>query len=607
MTYWTSMDENERYRFANHFSPTQRQKIESQDRLPYSMPFVANKLIPISVEQRKSRTKYKVKDPVGFDDAVKASIATVQLNHVCRRSRTEEIESDVFDQGLFIKFGARDWFVDDSKHYTEIKDRILDYRQVVWDLNAVRYDLGDKLFAAKLDKEHRYVLDQRYGTNVLDDTAEGVLGSWSGRDKTTYYVKENPNDLNELDIITKFTHYQKVTRKKYVLIFHDKANALGGNIEEQHETLKEARLRAVELDFQYSAQGFSSEFFIEEAYVNEYDKYVFVYNKILEFEETSIPADIDRDLCPISIFFAIFMQGEFISMLDFMKSPQQFLDRLWAQMDFSLGKDIKDTIQGNPQLLADNETPETAAAKLQKGGGIIWTKTQPGQDVFSSLKGQGLNPQYMQLSTILQGYLEDLGGGRSFQGLAEGKNESGVSVEKKQQAGAAVAYTFLDNFSRHKRNHGEKLLWAIGEYETDEKLIAVHGTELKPAQIQLLMQSGVYQASEISKNAGSITVNKGGVSYLKNSALELLVSEDEFSDTQREKSLAYSLKAAEVMPEIRVTRIFQEKVLSGIGYDFDEVQEMMQELDMMRQQQAQQAEFDQKKGVAEMLMKNKAS
>ena len=53
-----------------------------------------------------------------------------------------------------------------------------------------------------------------------------------------------------------------------------------------------------------------------------------------------------------------------------------------------------------------------------------------------------------------------------------------------------------------------------------------------------------------------------------------------------------------------MTRIFQEKVLSGIGYDFDEVQEMMQELDMMRQQQAQQAEFDQKKGVAEMLMKN---
>ncbi len=140
------------------------------------------------------------------------------------------------------------------------------------------------------------------------------------------------------------------------------------------------------------------------------------------------------------------------------------------QIDYSFGRDVKNVYQGNVHALAESETPETALRKAEKTGGIIWTRT--GEEVFRPLKVSGVNPQYFQIASIMQGFIEDLAGGRSFHGLADYSNESGKAILAKQKQGLLAAGLVLDNLKRWKCSLGEKLLEAVLIYEGDDAVAA---------------------------------------------------------------------------------------------------------------------------------------
>ena len=588
---WESIEENERFANVEHFTEEQEKQIREQHRLPYSMGIIRSKLIPISAFQRASKTDFQVDYASDPNDELKAIIANICMKDATRRCKFSNIEEDVFDSGIFIKYGVSENYIDESGYYPQPSVRLLDYKNVVWDLNSVSLDQEeDCLFKAKIEKKYRYEIRDIYGKEVADKVAEQTSGTFEGRMKTSYYVSTDKENT-DYDIVSIFTHYHKCLKKYYCVAIVDKENLLelADPIVNKFRNKKEAEAELRKINLYQRMKGIEEEGEILEKSEVRYDKYVFTYQDLLEYEET------DWEMNPITMFFPIFLMGKFISLMDFLKSPQQFIDRLWSQIDFILGRSIKKVIVANPAYLAENETKESATKKLNQVGGIIWSKNVDG--MMKELQDSGFNGQLLQITEIMKSYLEDLPGGKSFQGLGEGASESGVAFQKKQQQGTMVASIFLNNFKRWKHQVGERLLWSIKKYSQSEQIIKINGGELKPEMLELLQQHNIFTPSYTNNYSGSVRIPPGDLDFMRNSELELMIVEDEFTDNNREKSYQKNLAAAQVMPEIVQTKIWKINTLKGLGYDYSDIQEILKEFDQMAQaaQEQKQQENDIKK------------
>ena len=177
----------------------------------------------------------------------------------------------------------------------------------------------------------------------------------------------------------------------------------------------------------------------------------------------------------------------------------------------------------NVNALAESETPESAIRKAGKTGGVIQTNTN--ELAIQAVPSKGINPQWIQIVTIMQSFIEDFAGGRSFQALGEGAAESGRAINLKKQQGALVAALMLDNLSRWKQSIGELALWMISEFDTAERQMKIQGDELTPEMLQLLQQDGVFTPSQIDSQKGFLTINSGGIPSLKDADFELVITE----------------------------------------------------------------------------------
>ena len=175
---WAIGKENERYKKGKHWDEDKEKKIRGQDRQPYSMAAIATKLGIISSTQRQARTMFRVEAAVDPNDEVKAELASLMLRDVERRSKFKYIESEVFDSGKDVIYGAAEVYLDHSNLEPETRVRKLDYRDVVWDVNNKTYDVDeDGLFVANIDRMYRYELKQEYGSVVDEIISNSVFPS----------------------------------------------------------------------------------------------------------------------------------------------------------------------------------------------------------------------------------------------------------------------------------------------------------------------------------------------------------------------------------------------------------------------------------------------
>lgn len=519
---WKEGSENERYKKGKHWSVAQETKVGLQNRQPYSMAVMATKLGTILATQKQARTQFKVVANVDPNDEMKAEVATLMLRDDEKKSKFKYLESEVFDSGLSVKYGAGEAYVDYSEFQPKIKFRKLDYKNVVWDINAREYGIDDALFVAKIDKEYRFQIKQEY-----PDKADKLDTQFSqiGRDKEAYYITRNSSGKNDHDLISKFTHYQKVVRTIWYTLHPDTKGILGeGLYTKKFKTQEEAERHLREINIPYLLNGFDTEGSVESKDEIKYDKYVFANTVILDYEETDYPSP------PIKVYRCFHFEDDFWSFMDMLKSPQKFMDRLFAQMDYSLGSDIKNVFQINMNAIAEGKTFEEIKGIIEKTGGVVPTNTN--EEAVRSIKSSGLNPQWLQLATVMQQFIEDFAGGRSFQGLSEGSGESGKAINLKKQQGALIAFLMLDNLSRWKQSMGEFALFLHKEYDTAERQIKVQGAELTPEMLQLLNSNGIITPSQADSD--SMYVKIGGIDFLKDAELELTVTEAALTESEKE-------------------------------------------------------------------------
>lgn len=524
---WANGEENERYKKIKNWTADQEKKIKSQGRQPYSIPIAVTKLNTIEATQRQARSQFDVKAKVDPNDEIKAELAKLMLRDDEKLSKFQYIESEIFASGMSVMYGVGEAYVDYSKIIPTIKFRKIDYRNFVWDKNAKDYLLEDALWCAKIDRMYRYEVDNMYGKTDIngEKTNLSVDDATFGREKSSYYISKDPNQKEEFDIISVFTHYQKVIRTYWYVIHPDQLDFLGeGVYMKRFKNKEEAEMHLREINLHYLLNGFDIAGEIESKDEVAYDKYVFADGKILKYEETNYPS------FPLKIYRSFHFEDDFWCFMDVLKSPQKFYDRLWAQIDYSFGSDIKTVYQLNVNALADGITYEKAKEIIVQTGGVVPSNSS--EAIMQAIKAQGVNPQWLQIATISQGLMEDFGGGRSFSGLGDESGESGRAINLKKQQGALVAFLMLDNLARWKQAMGEFALYLHSEFDTVERQIKVQGGELSPEMLQILKENGIVTPSQTEED--SVYVKVGGIDFLKDAELELTVTEAALTSSEKE-------------------------------------------------------------------------
>ena len=585
---WAEGERNESRWMGDNWSQSQRAKIRRQRRQAYSLAILASKLRYISATQKQLRTSYVVEPVSDPNDEIKAQLATLQMKAVENRSNAKYVDSHTFESGLAIKYGVRKVGMDTSSIMPRVKSYSIDWKNFVWDLNAREYDIKkDALFEAEVEKLPRIYLERVYGKENISGIASQAHSSFSGRNKLSYYVNfiKDASAPNPYDMISLFKHCQKTTRTFYYVLFQDTAQQhdLNSPVIGKYKTEAEAHEVLRELNVTNAMEGLPEEGEVIERDEVRIDYYEFTYNKTLYFEET------DWEMFPYDVYFAMKFEDKFASYQDFLNDPQLIIDRMWAQIDYSMGKDIKNVYEGNAKALDPSETKQSAESKASETGGIIWTKGG-NQPIFRAIESQGANPQWINAIQLMVTYLEDMTGGRTFKGGTEGTNQSGKAISKLQEAGSVMVSAFLDSFNQFKKAHGENILWWIREYENEEDTIKVSGGALSPQMQQLLQEEGLFEPSKKNDGTGFVTLNQGGISYLKDAEVELLVREEGMTETMREKRYGQLKEAGRDNPLLLQSPTYNSLLMEAMDLGHQDKEKITQEIEELRKQQQELAE-----------------
>lgn len=578
---WENAKENERYNRGRSWTDKEQRDIESQGRNAYSIALVSSKLNIIKGEQKKNKTMWKVEASFDPNDEVKAHLATLRLKDIANQNNFQFVKNEIFDVGVGVApVPVYICYEKDNDYNDTIRIKKLDYRDVIWDSNANDYEKNTAVFWAISQKVYRYQLEKDYGMELAKNVNAGQEFLF-GRDKLDYFITFNKDGKRDLDIINKITHFHKVIRDYYLVIFQGEVVHEARSKKEADEYLKMLLIPYLNAPFPEPPP-----YSIVKAPREKIDKYVYTYSEILEYEE------LPYDKAPVSLYSCFSLYNENWTMTDLLKDAQKFLDRLIAQIDYSFGVDVKNGFTIDVTKLDKSEDPDKVIDKIKEGDLI---KTN-GSQAIEPIPSSGANPQWQGMAGIMQSIIEDIGGGRSFQGLQEGNAESGRAILAKQQQGELITSLFSHNLIRFEKDLGEKILM-LEQYNTNTNYtIKVHGGALDERIIQLLQQEQMYQPSVINEGTGYIKMN-GLMNWLNNSRYELVVSYEVLTDSEREKRLNELLMLEQMRPGVIPTEIFLEylpmewslknKIIKSI-----QQQQMMQQELQNREIQKEDAELD---------------
>jgi hypothetical protein len=587
---WSEGMENERRWMGKNYSEAQDAEIRAQRRQPISISQSSAKIRRVLGVQQTQRTEFDILAANDPNDEPKAELAKLQIHSIERRSGFMNLESEVCTAGLATKYGVSAMRLDYSNLFPRVKVEKVDYKDFMWDANSKEFDLNeDALWVCELDKLTRRMVNQEYGIpkDEVSKLTEGNTSSFQGREKNSIYLTKNANGQNDFDILTIFKFYLKTPRNVWYVVFPDSEslNGAGNVLESKHNTKDAAEKRLRELQLPYLMENLPLEGSVEHRIEKGIDKYRFTYDRLIDVEET------DLEMFPYNVYFATRFENLIASFMDYLKDPQKFYDRFVMQIDYALGKDNRQATQLNVNGLAEEETATSALQKIERGETVL---VKSYEQVLQGMKGGAANPQWMGMIDLLTVILNDLGGGQQFQAKGNA-SDSGRKAEAMIGQGALYAKPFLDNLRRWKILVGRNMLWWMQHYEEAKDVIRVQGGALSPQMVELLTKNGIYAPSQLNDGSGFVTLNEEGkeLSYLRDSAFELVVTEEAMSDTEKHTQFLIASTEEQKDPMLLQSMEWRKYKLSLLDIPMNVRFAIMKELDDIKKQQAQMMEQQQ--------------
>lgn len=565
---------NKNYAQGKNWDAEKKEKIKKGHRQPYSMPLTAVKLNRLLSEQRNNRFDWKPRGR-SKEDELTAEVGGYVMKYIDDNNLFKWTESEVYQDGLSGKYGVCQCRID-----TTIDPRgelMLDkvpFNEVCWDTNSKKYDLSDAEFFQRFYWTTKRKLSLEYPK--LTETIMKVGYDDYQKNSPAKDIKNWFRQDNKKDIVKVVTHYEKIN--KTVHIIKDLSNpskdaeVMDGNPDKHIAELIIANPELQPENFK----------------VLRAEK---EYYHVTKFCAYDILEEKDLDYLPYSIYFCFFDDGEYWSIVDLARDPQLMYDRYLQMIDKMTAKNVR----GNNYTLAMDLLHESEKKNTNKlsddlvdGGRIVKVMTNAQGEVLKPLQitnNISVESEFLQIAQTL---IEDIFGGRTFQGLNAEKKQTATESRILENQAKVGVFLYLDNLVRWKTCLG-KLVWKMmGEVYTEDRQIRIMGESLSAKMKELLTTQGSYEPSELEPESYGY-LNLGGITKsIQSATVDIVIDKVEASATDRLAKFASLISINDYMLQAGYQPIPIEVVLEYSNLDYTDKQKLITyETEQKKMQQAQ--------------------
>lgn len=631
--YYQEAEQNVNSVFGDHWNEQQKAKFTEQGRLPINLPVMFPKVQSLLGFEKDNRDRLEA-EPVGQEDELTSEVITQLFRHIENQDNPKKYEftkSDVYQDAIVACYGATEIYTETNLFKkTEVFVKHIPYNQILFDRNFTDYEMrGCRRFqqhwTCYLDDLKAEHPDKNIEWNKIDEDFHDSERFPLSEDFDHYY---NSDDEEGHKRIRRIRDWKLVNGKIWIL--NDIVNkekyefTTKEEAEEKRDELHEALKEQAKIDMpeipshaQFNPSTIATPQNFEDSFIIESEpREVWEYTEIAGTVLIQKPTVLDiPDECPITITYSIFLMGKWFTPVRIMKSLQDYIDRLFSQLDYSIGIDAKGGAEVDVNLIAtEYNTADDLKVSYTEGG--LSFKDGQGH-LFTPMQRTGANAQYFTLFEMFFKLLEDGFGGRNSQGSAETGQQSGKAISQLLAVAQILTNNYLDNLRRSDLLMGKKLYKYIKKYYDYEFTLSVIGDSLEEKVREALETNEMYKPSLLKEGKGWLVYDPTNPNMKTITDTSVLLSLSKSSARMDEKELTratllglkqqgYYIPLESMIDSLPLKATMKSKI---IAYNNEMEKQAQQEREKMMQFQGlnAQAETLNKAGETASKMANSAS
>ncbi|MDD5551337.1 MAG: hypothetical protein PHS34_08765 [Candidatus Omnitrophica bacterium] len=521
---WETGIRNSEIYGLQHLTQDEYDEIVAKQRYPYQIDITSHAVNTLLGMQRNARFDifFNAREQ---GDEVRAELYNAVWKYFADLYSFEHVESDVFQDGAVSSYGVFGTYLDKSRTIAgDLKVCRVPFDELLWDTNFRQYNLEDAGWMARLKFYRRSALKVLHPDRIDLIDKIGTEEKWTGgRALKKLYINRNQ------DLVGVHEFYERSFKN----IFLVSVDGQLGQIQKAYRTEEEAIAEVQQANQIWDAAELSGQaqgkqrpnMQVEPYQVATVNKTEAVSNAILT--ETT---EFSMGKFPYTPYFAYFHDGDFWSVVDRLKDPQIFLDRMYQQADHWIGVGAKGLLR-----LDSREKPEVVKEvtdKHGKTGGVVITKYP-----FQEINSAGVAPQLFSLMDRVEMNAEKSMGGANQMGLKQTASESGRAVLARLQQSGLDHFVPMDNMRRTKAELGRDIAWYLSNEITTPRVLRIVGDKLA---MQSMSQGGIaqyFKQDTQKQNVGYLQINTEPSNSLEGLDVDIIVDEAGHSPTKNAATL----------------------------------------------------------------------
>lgn len=522
---WEIAHRNAEIYGLEHWETKDRNRVLAQNRLPYVFDRTSHAMNTLLGTQRDTRFDISFYGR-NREDELKAEILNALWKYNSDKCDFIHTESDVFQDGAVGGYGVFGLEADRKYDYRgDLKVYRVPFDQLIWDKSFRQYDLSDCYWMDHLcfyrkDELKKYYPDQAELIDLI-----GTEGNWIPKNKNLHLSRWYKPD-KELIGVHKF--YERDWTRKYVI--WQKGNELPEETpyESEEDAAAEIQRRNQMLLGEVGMVLAASGQPMPEFEVLPIEVPIVKKSEVTIAGTLREPEVFDMGEFPFSVFFPYFHDGNYWSVIDRLKDPQTFINRMYSQIDYWIGTMAKGLLWVPKGIPPQDE--EKIRESFSKTGGIVKTDAKYKPELIES---RGPAPQLFSVLDRVEATLDESMGGANALGLKQTASESGRAVLARQAQAGLDHFVPLDNLRRTKQNLGVKIAHVLTRELTEPRTLRIIGDTLS---VQAMQNRGVLQPSS-RPNVGYMNVNDTPETSIKDLEVDVIVDEASHSVTKNQATL----------------------------------------------------------------------
>lgn len=470
----------------------------------FSIPLLSVKINRILSLQRANRFQAIARGR-GLEDELEAEVINLILRYTDDLNKFKYIESEIFQDGLCKVFGVLKVDIDTMKHpLGEIALSKVPFEQFYYDTNARDYLLDDATFMGEykwipLDKARVLFPDFDFqqgdyagdGTSTISAIYNYITGLFGRSDSLRLTEWLNPDQK----LLKVCEHYHKDFQNRFLVKNLKTSDFISFDSKSKADDYIISQIQSQQQEI-LTSPAYNKTFTDDDFRI--ITKKLPVWERVIFTGNTLIGKTIhDYSRPPYFRYSALFDAGQCWSLIDLAKDAQKVFDRYTSMIDKSTAKNIKgNNYQIFPERLHQSETKDIDAlsARLSSGGAFV--KVIHENAIVPLVKTNDIRIE-AQIAQMYQSLIEDLLGGRSFQGLESPVRQTATEVLTIERNAAQTGLLFGDNLARWKQGVYEYMVEIIKSIYTPDRTIRVIGEVHNQKVLKALQQSQIYRPSQL--------------------------------------------------------------------------------------------------------------